>query len=65
MSVPPGPSGTQNGKKAIISPCLLGPVFAGSAADFYTGRENVRNCLGLGLLLTLVGQNTIFLEENA
>ena len=33
----PSPSGTQNGKKAIISPCLLAPGLAGSAADFYTG----------------------------
>ena len=34
----PSPSGTQNGKKAIISPCLLAPGLAESTADFCTGR---------------------------
>ena len=39
--VPPSSSGTQNGKKAIISPCLLGPWPTGAAPDFYTGREKI------------------------
>ena len=48
--VPPSPSGTQNGKKTIISPCLLGPWPRGPRPIFtlggWVGKEESPKPLG-------------------